>query len=321
MTRQWHTRAFRAMNTSVDIWLFGKANSAHRLEQAEDFFRQVERRISRFDRSSELSRLNRATGGAVQLSDELYEVVELALAAAEATGGLFDPTILTALEAAGYDRSFDELCAKGDRLHPRSNGERAIGGGVFRQIRIWNHGPRPTACLPKGVRLDLGGVAKGWTVDRVVDRLAPRGPCLVNAGGDLYAHDAPPGDVAWAVGVEDPLDVERDVAMLALRDQAVATSCRTKRQWSQHGQHQHHLIDARIGRPAQSDLLSVTVVAPRVALAEIHTKAVFMLGAEAGLAYLESQPQIAGLLINEDGRLLISSRMRAYVKRVKETIA
>ncbi len=319
MARQWHTHSFRAMNTAVDIWSFCGDDGTRMLDQAERFFRQVERRMSRFDRSSELSRLNRAAGGAVQISDELYDVVELALAAAEATGGLFDPTILTALEGAGYDRSIDALRTEGDRLHPHGSGEGTIGGGTYRDIRIWNQGPRPTICLPKGVRLDLGGVAKGWTVDRVVDRLAPHGPCLVNAGGDLYAHGAPPGDVAWTVGVEDPLDGGRDVAVLALRDRAVATSCRTKRHWVQHGQPQHHLIDARLGRPAESDLLSVTVVAPRVALAEIHTKAVFILGAEAGFAYLERQPQIAGLLVRQDGRLLISSRMSRYIND-EETI-
>ncbi len=314
MTVRWHTLSFWAMNTTVFVWLYSNDRGEHALQTAQQFFRSVERRMSRFNRASELSRLNNAAGSAIPVSETLYEVVELALAAAEASSGLFDPTLLNAVEGAGYDRSFDELVASGGHAQPRpTGGDGAFLGGGFRQMRIWRGRPQPMVYLPKGVRLDLGGIAKGWTVDRVMDEIAALGPCLVNAGGDLYAHGSPPGDMAWTVGVEDPLDDERQIATLAVRDRAVATSSRTKRCWTTGGQRQHHLMDPRYGRPSQSDLISVTIVADRVAIAEVYTKVVFLLGSAAGLEYLERQPRVAGLLVTEDGKILLTSTMESYM--------
>ncbi|NOZ07205.1 MAG: FAD:protein FMN transferase [Chloroflexi bacterium] len=313
MTYRWHTLSFWTMNTAAAIWLYSDERGEPVLEAAQQFFRAVERRMSRFDRTSELSRLNNAAGSAVPVSDALYEVVELALAAAEASSGLFDPTLLNTMEEAGYDRSFDELVAGGHAPPRPTGGDGAFLGGGFRQMRIWRSKPNPMVYLPKGVRLDLGGIAKGWAVDRVVDKMEGLGPCLVNAGGDLYAHGSPPGDWAWTVGVEDPLDEDRNIATLAVRDRAVATSSRTKRRWVRGEQRQHHLMDPRHGRPSQSDLLSVTIVAQRAAIAEIYAKVVFLLGSAAGLNYLERQPRVAGLLVTEDGKILLTSTMEPYM--------
>jgi len=304
------------MNTTVFAWLYGDDRGTEALDSAQQFFHTVERRMSRFNRTSELCRLNDAAGSAIPVSETLYEVVELALAAAEASSGLFDPTLLNALEGAGYDRSFDDLVAAGGHLPPRqSGGDGAFLGGRFRQMRIWRGRPKPMVYLPKGVRLDLGGIAKGWAVDRVMDEMAALGPCLVNAGGDLYACGSPPGDLAWTVGVEDPLDDERQIATLAVRDRAIATSSRTKRRWTKAERPQHHLMDPRSGHPSESDLLSVTIVADRVAIAEVYTKVVFLLGSAAGLAYLERQPRVAGLLVKEDGKILLTSTMESYIQK------
>ncbi len=316
MTVRWHTLSFWTMNTTVFMWLYSDSRGEQALKSAQQFFHAVERRMSRFNHASELSRLNNAAGSAMPVSEMLYEVVELALSAAEASNGLFDPTLLSAMEEAGYDRSFDELVSGGGHAPPRRlGGDGAFLGGGFRQIRIWRGRPKPMVYLPKGVRLDLGGIAKGWTVDRVMDKMATLGPCLVNAGGDLYACGAPPGDLAWTVGVEDPLDVDRQIATLAVHNRAVATSSRTKRCWTKEEQPQHHLMDPRNGRPSESDLVSVTIVADRVAIAEIYTKVVFLLGSAAGLDYLERQPRVAGLLVREDGKILLTSTILDFVKQ------
>ncbi len=141
--------------------------------------------------------------------------------------------------------------------------------------------------LERGFRLDLGGIAKGYAVDRATGILAQSGPALVNAGGDLAGRGR-----LWPVGVETG-DGE---LTLGLEDHALATSGRDRRRWRRGGIEAHHLIDPATGAPAEARYLRVTVTAPTTVEAEIQAKAVF-LGAE---------PEGPAVLITADGRTLLA---------------
>ena len=285
-------RSFRCMTTGIELfvdagdWQAGESA----LREAEAFFAGVEARFSRFLPDSELSRLNQATGRTALASADLREIVRLALQAAQSTGGIFDPTVLDALEAAGYDRSIEHVRA----------GETApvpdwAGIAVGRWAGVWVDDTGGTITLPVGLRLDLGGIAKGWAADQAAALLRPLGPGLVNAGGDLRAWGDEPGGTygqGWLVAVDDPQQPGRDVVWLRVQDCAVATSSVVTRRWVGG----HHLIDPRSGRPAVTDLLSVTVLAPTVAQAEIAAKVVLILGRDAGLAWLDEHSELQALL-------------------------
>lgn len=267
-------RSFRAMGTGVELLLAtpdgGRARRA--LARAAAEIERLEQVLSRFRPGSELSRLNRA-GSTRAASPDLVRVVELALAAREQTGGRFDPTVHDALVAAGYDRSFDELPASGAAVPERSV---ACAG----EVRVDGLGIE----LDAGVRLDLGGIGKGYAADRVAESLAVSGPCLVNVGGDLAVRGG-----AWPVGVADGLTLE-------LSGGGLATSGRDRRAWRRGDRVLHHLIDPASGRPAQSDLLRVTVVADSATEAEVLAKAVF-LGAEI---------DVPRVLVTEAGRTILA---------------
>ena len=143
--------------------------------------------LSRFRADSELSALNRS--GRRRASPDLVRVTELALAARQRTGGRFDPTVHDALVAAGYDRSFEEVRAGSSIVATRPPARCRGAVAVSAQTREIVLGP--------GVRLDFGGIGKGYAVDRACDLLAPSGPCLVSAGGDLAVRGG-----SWPVGVE-----------------------------------------------------------------------------------------------------------------------
>lgn len=308
---------FRAMGTEVDVWLWNTHDQrAHQaLAAVERFFAQTEARLSRFRPDSELSRCNREAGQPFQASRLLFDLVASALRWRDQTGGIFDPGVLNALVAHGYDRSFSAIIeAAGDEpvgvgaANPLSlPAERVDSSG----IRL---GPGRQILLPAGVGLDLGGIAKGWTAQEAAHRLGMWGPCLVDAGGDIACIGAPPAE-PWVVTVADPADDELDVAVLTLNNEAVATSSRTRRRWAHAGGSAHHLIDPRTGAPAATDLLSVTVVAPRLPDAEIHAKCALILGETQGLAYLNERPEVAALLVTNDGRHLTSGALenKAYV--------
>ena len=291
-----HEHRFRAMNTDVAAWLWSDdPGAAGHLAEVETFFGTVEAELSRFRPTSGLSRLNAHAGsGPQRVSRLLLTVLQEALAASEATGGLFDPTVLAALTAAGYDRSFEQVT---DRPAAPALAASAANVQAWRQIRV-----DPTAgtvTRPAGLGIDLGGIAKGWTVDRAAERLAAYGPALVDAGGDIRAS-APPGDQPWPIGVQDPFNPAADVVLLALAEGAVATSSVGGRRWRRGGQTMHHLIDPATGLPGRSDVHTATVLAPTAQQAEVAAKVALLLGRRAGTKRLAAAG-LAGLLIGHDG--------------------
>ncbi len=322
---RWTGYSFKAMNTRVQTWLYSQTDSAV-LVDVQRLFQSFEKRLSRFDPLSELSRLNTDETGIFQASPILLDAVEVALLAAETTYGLYDPTMLAALERAGYDRSFETiaqaapltdtaipglLVATPACLAPRL----AYRPFTFRSITI--NRARREIYKPGGLRLDLGGIGKGWTVDRAADRLQGLGPFLVNAGGDIFAYQSPPGQQGWEIDLVHPLNPETNMVRLRLHHRSLATSTIAKRRWQRQGQIMHHLIDPRTGQPAQTDALSVSVVADRTVMAEIYAKVALILGARQGLAYLESLPGIEGLIFTAESQILCTSGLGQLLDRVE----
>jgi len=268
---------FRAMGTTIELLLESADEQRDRdaLETVQAEFERLEQVMSRFRPDSELSLLNRE--GSMVVSPDLERVIELALEAREQTNGRFDPTVHDALVAAGYNRSFDRL-PRERRIdaHPPAR----CGG------RVTLEASSGTVSLEPGFHLDLGGIGKGYAVDRAIEILAVAGPCLVNAGGDLAVR----GDRPWPIEIEEGPTLE-------LRSGAIATSGRDRRRWLASGEEHHHLIDPATGRAAQSDLLRVTVVASSAVEAEVLAKSLF-LGGEAETA----RAGLPAFLVTLDGR-------------------
>ena len=284
-------REIRAMGTAVEM--FVDAPAAPSVERALDDacaeMARLEARFSRFREDSELSELNRR--GRLRASDDMLDVVARAIDARTRTGGRFDPTVHDAVVGAGYDRTFDALPAEAPG--PPAPPARCGGGVTIDEAR-------GEIALGPGVHLDLGGIAKGWAVDRVAERLAAAGPCLVNAGGDLRVA-GPRRREPWPVGVETP----GEGMVIGLRDGAVATSGRDRRRWRRGGREQHHLIDPRLGRPAGGDLRTVTVVACDACRAEVLAKALFLRGAR-GAAREADALAVPCVLVTDDDRVVLA---------------
>lgn len=304
--RSWPTCSFRAMGCTISLHLAlegGESDLPFR--QVRRLFEEVEQIASRFRPDSELSRLNSRPEQWVRLSPRLWEIVALALQMAEESEGSFDPTLLNALEAAGYSRSFERLAGEG-LPHPAPR-------DVGRYHRLRRRPATRALWLPAGVRLDLGGIAKGYTAHRAVALLQQWGPCLVDAGGDVVAGAPPPGLSGWPVALAAPLDAQGrergDLALLHLAHATLATSGVDYRHWQVEGRHAHHLIDPHTGRPAQSDLRSVTVLHPEAIRAEGWATATLVRGARDGLAALKARG-IAALLTRTDRRSLLTPAMR-----------
>ncbi len=279
------------MGTTISLLLPEKQAKLGK-EIVSTLFSEWEQALSRFLPDSELSRLNQQAGTPVAVSNLLYDVLATALTAAQATEGVYDPAMLEQLEQIGYDRTFDDLPT--NRFEPIIPGE---PGGRWRGIKI--DPIRRQVTLPRGIKLDFGGIAKGMAVDAAIKALSQNDirSALVNAGGDLSVLGLPPEEEHWPVAVPG----QQWYWTIPLHHGAIATSGIAHRHWRQGNILRHHILDPRTGLPAESDLWSVTVVADRCEQAEVAAKVAFILGSKAGAEFLHKH-RIAGLLMHEDGK-------------------
>jgi thiamine biosynthesis lipoprotein len=241
--------------------LYGIAVDAAALEQARAWITRMHDRLTRFEPHSELSRLNASRGRWFAVSPELETLLRESLRAFEVSDGLVNVGVLPALLAAGYTRDF----AAG----PTAS---AVAPQIPPLPQVLHLRPGE-ARLVRGGAIDLGGIAKGWLADRLAERLGAN--VLVNLCGDLYARGGGESGEGWPVGFGDKT--------LLLKDLGAATSGTTKRAWAGG----HHLIDPRTGRPAQSDLSEVSVLASTATDAEIYAKVALLLGSRDAPTWLE----------------------------------
>ena len=256
-------RLFDALGGQCELFAIDVA--PERFTESEAWVRRMHDRLSRFEPSSELSRLNAAAGRWVEVSPELEQLLRESLRAFEVSDGLVHVGVLPALLAAGYTRDF----AAGpttSRTPPRI-------AALPESLEVRTAAAR----LAPDAAIDLGGIAKGWMADYLAARLGEN--VLVNLCGDLFARGGGETGEGWPVGFGD--------RTLLLKDLGAATSGTTKRSW----EGGHHLIDPRTGLPAKSDLSEVSVLASTAADAEIYAKVALLLGSRDAPTWLEPRSQ------------------------------
>lgn len=266
------------------------------LDTAITLMRNFELRYSRFRRDNELWAFNHSTESV--LSPELFDILERVLSFHHLTEGIFDPSILPALEEAGYTSTPYQNHTR--RTSPLST-------LVLDRATL-------TARKPLDLVLDLGGIGKGYIVDQVATSLHVHfDHVLVDAGGDIrvYGENAIEHYPYFAIEVESPLSRET-APLLMLRDMAVATSGRNRRHWVKDGVPRHHLIDPATDTSANSDLVTVTVIAPTTTEADVWAKTLYIAGLEHGQA-LAQKHALPAIFMASDDTIVINSLAQPYV--------
>ena len=265
-----------ALGTSVRVAVWPPDGLAAVLGAVDAELDRLDRQASRFRADSELARIHRAPGLVHPVSDGLAEAIRVALAAAQWTGGLTDPTVGAALIALGYDRDF---AAIGPSTSPPPAGPGPVPG--WQSARLDGTALR----LPAGIVLDLGATGKGVGSDRAAAagrRAFRQGGVLVSLGGDIAVTGQPPRG-GWPVAVADSCDPGGGPAgqIVRLAAGGLATSSVTGRQWQRDGQPVHHIIDPRTGFPAHGPWQTVSVAAASCAQANATATAAIVAGADA----------------------------------------
>jgi len=267
----------------------------NRLADALQVFHDVDRTCTRFDPVSDLMRANARGDDWTVVSPYCFDAMVEAYAAYRRTFGRFDPRVLADLVRLGYDRS----------LKTASPSRRERSALIPRMaLPEWRpEFSRRTSEVRVGpVPIDLGGIGKGLAVRWAADRLRDVAGCLVEAGGDCLCGGVSADGGPWRIGVEDPSDSTRTIAVLEVRDAAVATSSVRLRSWHVAGQPVHHLIDPSTGQPGGEGLAAVTVVDADPAAAEVASKTLFLTGLR-GIRTSVEHLGLAALWVGEDGRV------------------
>jgi FAD:protein FMN transferase len=237
---------------------------------------RLERAASRFRADSEISAVNRAAGQWVHASDLLVELVEVALAAADSTGGLVDPCLGRQVDAAGY-----RTWAAGEVAVLAPAIQAPPGSGRWRDVEVAAGRVR----IPSGVDLDLGATAKAWLADEVAERVADEIglDVVANMGGDLRVIVESPG---WIVSADHEVPGLPECA-LAITDGGLATSGQGRRRWLTTAGPAHHLIDPRTGRSADTGWWAVSALAASATTANVAATAGMLLDGEAPAWFAE----------------------------------
>lgn len=289
------------LGTLVEISLVGAQDKVKPAAAAIfDEMRRVED-LTSFHKKSPLTEINDHAGkGPFTAHPEVLKLVAKSLEYAERFDGTFDPTIgaVTRLWRFSGDQP--------PRLPDAAEIANALTKVGWRKVRI--DSAAGTIDLPvEGMALDLGGIAKGYALERAAEVAAGFGvtASLVNAGGDLVALGEKQPGVPWRVGVQHPRRHDAIAAVMDVRDRVVFTSGDYERFFDRDGTRYHHIIDPRTGYPAQG-IQSVTIVARDVLLADALAKAVFILGPERGMTLVESMTGMDALLIDARGTMRTS---------------
>ncbi len=276
----------------------GTGRSARALAAGHREIESCESALSRFRPNSDLSRLNRGAGHWITVDRRLIGALRVALRLREETGGLFDPTILPALAAAGYDRSFEQLEERA-----------AAGASSWRPGAAIEIDPASSkARIDAGAAVDLGGLGKGFAAARALWAMRdawlelPGG--LVDLGGDIAVWGATPDGGPWRISIADPRRPGVVVATLAIGEGAVATSGRDQRRFGPQ-RALHHLIDPATGAPAEDGPVAVTVVGPYAEDVEAFATALAITPPRQAAELLHDRPDMSAILVPAVGDTVV----------------
>ena len=285
-----------AMDTVMDLTAYGE-NAAAALTDASREINRLERLLSRTIDTSEISQIN--AGGAVTVSEETASLLAQAQTYTAATDGAFDITIapLVSLWGITTDSPYVPTQQEIDALLP------LVGSAHL-------HLSGDTATLDDGCAIDLGGIAKGYAADLLRAQLEKEGvtSATLDLGGDVFVMGRKTDGGDWRIAVKDPADTESYLGVVSAADKFIVTSGVYERYFEENGVRYHHILDPKTGCPAESGLVSVTVLCENGAWADALSTACFVLGPDGALALRDDLADQGAdfelILVTDDGRVL-----------------
>ena len=301
-----HSKALMGTRMDFTVYSEDKVAAHSAIEAAIAEVQRITHLVSEWEPDSEISKINQAAGQeAVVVSKEVYRLLDEAVKISTMTQGTFDITF------AGAGKLWDFR----QRVIPSPQKVAAARQFIdYRQITL-NSENLGVQLQKEGMKIGLGGIAKGYAINRSVQILTQHGfvDFAVNAGGDLYVSSGA-SQKPWRIGLQAPRNQQALLAILPVANVAIATSGDYERFFIQNGKRYHHIIDPATGYPAEASQ-SVTIVAQRAYLADALATGVFVLGPRVGMALVETLPDVEALIVGHDGAITLSSGLTAKLAK------
>lgn len=300
---EWVVRDAKIMGTTIhtEVWHDNPVVAREAADLVLQTMHEVNQSMSPYIERSELSEINRsAAQRAIRVSAPLYEVIERAQYYSGLTNGAFDITYASVGYLYDYRQS----------VRPSDSELKQHLAGVNYQLIVLDQASKSIRFQHPDVRIDLGGIAKGYAVDLAVSRARALGVehILVSAGGDTRILGDRQGR-PWVIGIRHPIDKEKVIAKIPLVNEALSTSGDYERYFDEDGVRYHHILDPRTGDSARM-VRSVTILGPQATQTDALSTSVFVMGAHRGLELLESLDGIEGIIVDSDANLLFSSGLQ-----------
>ncbi|MFA5562503.1 MAG: FAD:protein FMN transferase [Eubacteriales bacterium] len=291
-----------AMDTSMTLTIYEK-DAEGLLSDCEQLIIQMNRLLNAHAQRSETYALSQSNGEPVVLSAAFAEVLAQALYASELTGGAFDLTIYPLVSLWGFPS---------DEYRVPTAAELAAALPLVDYTQLQFNEAECTAVLPPGMRVDLGGIAKGYTGDLLYDTLQAAGvAALLDLGGGIVLVGQKPDKTPWRIAVRDPLNTSKHVGVLSLEEGFVQTSGAYERYFEgEDGVVYHHILDPKTGYPSEGDLASVTVIGRQGALCDALSTAFFVLGLEESVRLWRTLEGFELVLVTKNGDVYITEGIR-----------
>ena len=298
------SRDIFAMDTYMTLTAYGK-NAKKALDEAVDEINNIEQLVSTGIDSSEVSQINKngkgsvseTTGYLIKRSKEIYD----------STNGVFDITIYPIMQAWGFPTENYRV--------PGNKELKKLRGLMGADHVLYDEKKQEVTLNKEGMKIDLGGIAKGYTSSKVMDIFKENGisSAVISLGGNVQTLNGKPDGSDWRVAVENPADTGSYIGVLSIKDKAVITSGGYERYFKQDGKTYHHIIDPANGYPANNGLTSVTIVSDDGTLADGLSTSLFIMGPEKAQKYWkEHSDEFDTILVKDDGSILVSEGLAEY---------
>ena len=294
---------FFTMDTFVEATVYGTKNEAV-LDEIRALTLKIENELSVTKTGSFVYKLNNSAGKWCEISEDLHAIISGAKEMFTRSGGLFDISIYPVVRAYGF--TIGEY-----RLPGKEELEALLENTGADRIELKEEDGAKYAALPSGFAIDLGGCAKGYTLDKISEMIESKGVSeyMVSLGGCLALGEKPSENGLFNIAVADPFEPEKYLGTIALKSCKIVTSGAYQRNFEAEGVVYHHIIDPRTGRPSQSGLASVTVVGESGFLCDELSTTLFIMGLDSGIEFLKEFDGYGAIFVTENREICVSSEL------------
>ena len=296
------SRDIFAMDTYMTLTAYGK-NAKKALDEAVDEINNIEQLVSTGIDSSEVSQINKngkgsvseTTGYLIKRSKEIYD----------STNGVFDITIYPIMQAWGFPTENYRVPGKKEL--------KKLRGLMGADHVLYDEKKQEVTLNKEGMKIDLGGIAKGYTSSKVMDIFKENGisSAVISLGGNVQTLNGKPDGSDWRVAVENPADTGSYIGVLSIKDKAVITSGGYERYFKQDGKTYHHIIDPSTGYPAENGLVSVTIVSSDGTLADGLSTSLFIMGEEKAAEFWKAHSnEFEAIFATDDGTIYVTEGLK-----------